>query len=90
MEYDIENDELGLYCSFQERAQEFILELERELAGRRRAGFIDTYLFVPHVEVLRLMQEHFKGRATVWYLYCGDTGECDDHDAHIHWERVKA
>ena len=85
---DIEDHDLGLYCSFEERAQEFIPDLERVLAGRAREGHIDTYLFVPHVAVLDIINQHFEGRAKVWYLCCRDNDECDTHDGHIHWERV--
>lgn len=86
--HDIEDHDLGLYCSFDEYAQGAIASLERALAGRARQGELDTYLWVPHAQVFDIINRHFEGRAKVWYVCCRDNDECDTHDGHLHWERT--
>jgi len=85
--HDIEDDDLGLYCSFAERVQHFVPAITAALATGEESGFIDTYLFVPHAEVLRLLNQHFQGLATIQYECCKDNDACDAHDGHLCWIR---
>lgn len=88
MSPDIEDDDLGIYCSFEEFAKDWIVRLERQMAKSHQGkGELDTHDFKAYRESMRLIDLHFAGRATVKHERCGLEHGCDTHNGHLLWQR---
>lgn len=86
---DIEDDDLGIYCSFEEFASHAIADLERSMQDHSKPkGELDTHDFKAYTESMKLITEHFAGRATVMHEQCGLEHGCDTHNGHLLWRRV--
>ena len=87
MIFDIEDDDLGLYCSFDEYIEPYISELQQAMFVRKNKDDLDTVGFLAYNAVLNRIDQKFDGLEKVKSEYCANADECDAHDGRLIWER---